>query len=77
MVNAAILTHNNRVAAVVHVMNDVTNCAIEDPKRLKKLFRNVLKGNNDLKRAKMTLPSPEFTHGERRLHQIRFMIGTM
>ncbi|XP_055804474.1 ACT domain-containing protein ACR6 [Solanum dulcamara] len=75
VVNAAIWTHNARAAAVVHVVDDVTDCAIEDPKRLatiKKLLRNVLKGNNDLKTAKMTLSPPGFTHRERRLHQIMF-----
>ncbi|KAF3669165.1 hypothetical protein FXO38_07701 [Capsicum annuum] len=54
VVNAAIWTHNARVAAVVHVVDDVTDCAIEDPKRLatiKKLLRNVLYGNNDLNTA--------------------------
>ncbi|KAJ8566889.1 hypothetical protein K7X08_019097 [Anisodus acutangulus] len=61
VVNAAIWTHNARAAAVVHVVDDVTDCAIEDPKRLatiKKLLHNVLKGNNDLKTAKMTLSPP-------------------
>ncbi|CAN4079077.1 unnamed protein product [Withania somnifera] len=75
VVNAAIWTHNARAAAVVHVVDDVTDCAIEDPKRLatiKKLLRNVLKGNNDLKTAKMALSPPGFTHRDRRLHQIMF-----
>ncbi|KAA8530089.1 hypothetical protein F0562_004798 [Nyssa sinensis] len=74
VVNAEIWTHNSRAAAVVHVTDDSTGCAIEDPKRLKtikELLCNVLKGNNDLKTAKMTL-SPPGTHRERRLHQIMF-----
>ena len=33
-VNAEIWTHNGRVAAVVHVTDDSTGCAIEDPNRL-------------------------------------------
>ncbi|XP_047261658.1 ACT domain-containing protein ACR6-like [Capsicum annuum] len=73
--NTAIWTRNARAAAVVHVVDDVTDCAIEDPKRLaaiKKLLRNVLYGNNDLKTAQMTLSSPGFTHRERKLHQIMF-----
>ncbi|RVW45223.1 ACT domain-containing protein ACR6 [Vitis vinifera] len=75
VVNAEIWTHNARAAAVVHVTDDSTGCAIEDPNRLskiKELLCNVLKGNNDLKTAKMTLSPPGFTHRERRLHQIMF-----
>ncbi|PHU09516.1 ACT domain-containing protein ACR5 [Capsicum chinense] len=75
VVNTAIWTRNARAAAVVHVVDDITDCAIEDPKRLatiKKLLRNVLYGNNDLKTAQMTLSSPGFTHRERKLHQIMF-----
>ncbi|KAK6155368.1 hypothetical protein DH2020_009616 [Rehmannia glutinosa] len=75
VVNAEIWTHNARAAAVVHVTDYTTGCAIEDPKRLttiKELLRNVLKGNNDLNTAKMTLSPPGVTHRERRLHQIMF-----
>lgn len=75
VVNAEIWTHNARAAAVVHVTDEKTQCAVEDPKRLstiKKLLCNVLKGNNDLKTGKMTLSTPGFTHRERRLHQIMF-----
>lgn len=75
VVNAEIWTHNARAAAVVHVTDDTAGCAIEDPRRLsiiKKLLCNVLKGNNDLKTAKMTLSPPGITHRERRLHQIMF-----
>ena len=75
VVNAEIWTHNARAAAVVHVTDDSTGCAIEDPNRLsiiKELLCNVLKGNNDLKTAKMTLSAPGSTHRERRLHQIMF-----
>ncbi|KAL6541396.1 ACT domain-containing protein acr6 [Orobanche gracilis] len=75
VVNAEIWTHNTRVAAVVHVTDDTTGSAIEDPKRIatiKGLLRNVLKGNNDLNTAKMTLSPPGVMHRERRLHQIMF-----
>lgn len=75
VVNAEIWTHNARAAAVVHVTDDSTGCAVEDPKRLstiKELLRNVLKGSSDLKTAKMTLSPPGVTHRERRLHQIMF-----
>ncbi|XP_058003289.1 ACT domain-containing protein ACR6 isoform X3 [Hevea brasiliensis] len=75
VVNAEIWTHNARAAAVVHVTDDATGCAIKDPKRLskiKELLCNVLKGSNDLKVAKMTLSPPGITSRERRLHQIMF-----
>ncbi|KAM7509278.1 hypothetical protein LguiA_019731 [Lonicera macranthoides] len=75
VVNAEIWTHNDRAAAVVHVTDGVSGCAIEDPKRLsmiQKLLCNVLKGNNDLKTAKMMVSPPGDTHRERRLHQIMF-----
>ncbi|XP_076888067.1 ACT domain-containing protein ACR6-like [Bidens hawaiensis] len=75
VVNAEIWTHNTRAAAVVHVTDDKTNHAVEDPKRLsaiKKLLCNVLKGSNDLKTAKMTLSPPGLVHRQRRLHQIMF-----
>ncbi|GLT27218.1 hypothetical protein SLA2020_022330 [Shorea laevis] len=75
VVNAEIWTHNSRAAAVVHVTDDATGCAIKDPKRLstiKELLCNVLKGSNDLKTAKMMLSAPGTMHRERRLHQIMF-----
>lgn len=75
VVNAEIWTHNARAAAVVHVTDDKTKCAVEDPKRLstiKKRLCNILKGNNDLKTGKMTLSTPGFMHRQRRLHQIMF-----
>lgn len=73
VVNAEIWTHNARAAAVVHVTDGLTGHAIEDPKRLstiKELLCNVLKGNNDMKTAKMVLSPPGEMHRERRLHQI-------
>lgn len=75
VVNAEIWTHNARAAAVVHVTDHYTGFAIEDPNRLstiKELLCNVLKGNNALNTAKMTLSPPGATHRERRLHQIMF-----
>ncbi|KAG6720309.1 hypothetical protein I3842_03G053600 [Carya illinoinensis] len=73
VVNAEIWTHNARAAAVVHVTDDATGCAIKDPKRLltiKELLCNVLKGDDDLKTANMTLSPPGVTNRGRRLHQI-------
>lgn len=74
VVKAEVWTHNTRAAAVVHVTDESTRCAVEDPKRLstiKELLCNVLKGNNDSRRAKMTV-SMGGTHTERRLHQMMF-----
>lgn len=73
VVNAAIWTHNARAAAVVHVTDQSTGCAIEDMERLStiaELLRYILKGNNDLKTAKMMVSPPGVTHKERRLHQM-------
>ncbi|KAL5581404.1 hypothetical protein UlMin_013846 [Ulmus minor] len=75
VVNAEIWTHNARAAAVVHVTDHTTNCAIKDPNRLstiKELLCNVLRGNNDLKAAKMSVSPPGVTNRDRRLHQIMF-----
>ncbi|KAJ4974221.1 hypothetical protein NE237_007395 [Protea cynaroides] len=75
VVNGDIWTHNARAAAVIHVTDEATGCAIEDLNRLstiKELLCNVLKGNNDLKDAKMTLSAPGVMHTERRLHQMMF-----
>ncbi|KAL5724419.1 ACT domain-containing protein acr6 [Ranunculus cassubicifolius] len=75
VVNAAIWTHNARAAAVVHVTDQSTGCAIEDPTRLssiRELLRYILKGNNDLTTAKMMVSPPGVTHKERRLHQMMF-----
>lgn len=73
VVNADVWTHNNRAAAVVHVTDDATGRAIKDPQRLltiKELLCNVLRGNGELKEAKMTLSPPGVTSTDRRLHQI-------
>ncbi|KAF9605200.1 hypothetical protein IFM89_014313 [Coptis chinensis] len=75
VVNAEIWTHNARAAAVVHVTEESTGCAIEDSKRLssiRELLRYVLKGNNDLTTAKMVISPPGVLHKERRLHQMMF-----
>ncbi|ONI19975.1 hypothetical protein PRUPE_3G308800 [Prunus persica] len=75
VVNAEIWTHNARAAAVVHVTDDSTGCAIKDLNRLttiKELLCNVLRGNSELKAAKMTLATPGVTNRDRRLHQLMF-----
>ncbi|OIW15251.1 hypothetical protein TanjilG_17571 [Lupinus angustifolius] len=75
VVNAEIWTHNNRAAAVVHVTDDSTGFAINDPSRLstiRDLLCNVLRGNSDPKMARTTLSPHGVTNRDRRLHQIMF-----
>ncbi|KAL6349906.1 hypothetical protein AAG906_002013 [Vitis piasezkii] len=74
VVNAEVWTHNTRAAAVMHVTDEETGCAITDPERLskvKQLLCNVLKGSNKSREAK-TVVSHGVTHTERRLHQMMF-----
>ncbi|URE46863.1 ACT domain [Musa troglodytarum] len=71
---AELWTHNTRVAAVVHVTEESTGGAVEDPERLsaiKELLCNVLRGDNDSRMGRMTV-SKDRTHTERRLHQMMF-----
>jgi len=75
VVTAEIWTHNTRAAAVVHVTDDSSGCAIEDPSRLstiRDLLCNVLRGSDDPKTAKTALSHPGVTYRDRRLHQIMF-----
>ncbi|CBI27326.3 unnamed protein product, partial [Vitis vinifera] len=58
VVNAEVWTHNTRAAAVMHVTDEETGCAITDPERLskvKQLLCNVLKGSNKSREAKTLL----------------------
>lgn len=74
VVSAEVWTHNTRAAAVMHVTDEETGCAITDPERLsriKELLCNVLKGSNKSNGAK-TVVSHGITHTERRLHQMMF-----
>lgn len=75
VVTAEIWTHNTRAAAVVHVTDDSSGCAIKDPSRLstiRDLLSNVLRGSNDPKTARTTLSPHGVTNRDRRLHQIMF-----
>ena len=75
VVNAEIWTHNARAAAVMHVTEQSTGCAVEEPKRLsliKELLCNVLKGNDNFRTPRISISSPEETHIGRRLHQMMF-----
>ncbi|KAG2706906.1 hypothetical protein I3760_05G123600 [Carya illinoinensis] len=74
VVSAEVWTHNTRAAAVMHVTDKETGCAITNPERLsriKELLCNVLKGSNKFSGAK-TVVSHGITHTERRLHQMMF-----
>ncbi|XP_038989333.1 ACT domain-containing protein ACR6-like isoform X1 [Phoenix dactylifera] len=74
VVKAEVWTHNARAAAVVHVTDESSRGAIEDPRRLstiRELLCNVLKGDNTSRTAKMMV-SAGLTHTERRLHQMMF-----
>ncbi|KAH6758606.1 ACT domain repeat 6 [Perilla frutescens var. frutescens] len=73
VVSAELWTHKARAAAVVHVTDASTGCAIGDAKRLesiKELLCTVLKSNNDTKTAKLVLSPPGVAHVERRIHQM-------
>ncbi|KAH9770051.1 ACT domain-containing protein ACR6 [Citrus sinensis] len=75
VVSAEIWTHNGRAAALLHVKDQSSGCAIEDQKRLlkiKKLLCNVLRTNGDLRTPSMSISSARVLHGERRLHQMLF-----
>lgn len=75
VVNAEIWTHNARAAAVLHVTDQSSGSAIEDPKRIqkiKKLLCNVLGGNSDFMTPRMSISSARVMHKERRLHQMLF-----
>ncbi|XP_028803565.1 ACT domain-containing protein ACR4 [Neltuma alba] len=74
IVSAEIWTHNTRAAAVMHVNDEETGSAINDPEKLtlvKELLCNVLCGGNRNRGAK-TEVADEVTHTERRLHQMMF-----
>lgn len=74
VVSAEVWTHNTRAAAVMHVTDEETECAITDPERLsriKQLLSNVLKGSNITGGAN-TVFSHASIHTERRLHQMMF-----
>ncbi|KAK0591003.1 hypothetical protein LWI29_034316 [Acer saccharum] len=75
VVNAEIWTHNARAAAVVHVTDQTSGCAIQDPKRLsnmKELLCNVLRDDSDLRTPKISISSTGVIHTQRRLHQMMF-----
>ena len=75
VVNAEIWTHNARAAAVIHVTDQSTGHAVEEPKRLsmiKELLFNVMKGNSDFRIPRISISSSGVIHRGRRLHQMLF-----
>ncbi|XP_044476212.1 ACT domain-containing protein ACR8-like [Mangifera indica] len=74
VVDAKVWTHNGRIASVIYVKDCNSGSPIEDSQQINRIearLRNVLKGDNDIRSAKMTV-SVEVTHTERRLHQMMF-----
>lgn len=75
VVNAVIWTHNARAAAVLHVTDQSSGCAIEDPERLskiKQLLCNILRDSTDFRTPRMSISSNGVMYRERRLHQMLF-----
>ncbi|XP_042509853.1 ACT domain-containing protein ACR8-like [Macadamia integrifolia] len=74
VVEAKMWTHNGRIASLIHVKECDSGSPIEDSQKINRIegrLRNVLKGENDIQRAK-TEVSMAVTHTERRLHQMMF-----
>ncbi|KAH9619425.1 hypothetical protein KSS87_014331 [Heliosperma pusillum] len=74
VVDAKLWTHNGRIASLIYIKDCVSGCQIEDSHRIRKIeskLRPVLKGDNDIRSAKMSV-SMTVTHTERRLHQMMF-----
>lgn len=80
VVAAEVWTHNGRIACVLYVNDDITSCAVENPKKLSVVedqLRNILRGcetsdNDGEKKVARTSFSMGFTHIDRRLHQMLF-----
>ncbi|KAJ6760976.1 ACT DOMAIN-CONTAINING PROTEIN ACR4-LIKE [Salix purpurea] len=75
VVNAEIWAHNARAAAVIHITDQSTGTAIEDPRKLsliKKLLYNVLKDHGDFRTPIVSISAPGEIHTGRRLHQMMF-----
>ncbi|ESR53678.1 ACT domain-containing protein ACR8 [Citrus sinensis] len=74
VVEAKVWTHNGRIASLIYVKDCNSGSPIEDSQQIDRIearLRNVLKGDNDIRSAKMTV-SMAVTHTERRLHQMMF-----
>ncbi|GAV70365.1 ACT domain-containing protein [Cephalotus follicularis] len=74
VVEAKVWTHNGRIASLIYVKDCNSGSPIEDSQQIDRIearLRNVLKGDNDIRSAKMTV-SMAVKHTERRLHQMMF-----
>ncbi|KAF5734861.1 putative amino acid binding protein [Tripterygium wilfordii] len=74
VVEAKVWTHNGRIASLIYVNDCNSGSPIEDRQKIDRIearLRNVLKGDNDIRSAKMSV-SMSAMHTERRLHQMMF-----
>ncbi|KAK3038505.1 hypothetical protein RJ639_029803 [Escallonia herrerae] len=74
VVESKVWTHNGRIASLIYVKDCDSGSPIEDSQKIDKIearLKNVLKGDNDIRSAKMSV-SMAVTHTERRLHQMMF-----
>jgi len=74
VVEAKVWTHNGRIASLIYVKDSSSGSTIEDSQKINKIelrLRNVLKGDNDIRSAKISV-SMAAMHTERRLHQMMF-----
>ncbi|KAK7293805.1 hypothetical protein RJT34_16680 [Clitoria ternatea] len=74
VIAAEVWTHNRRIACVLYV-NDATNQAMDDSKRLsimEEQLNHILRGCEDDEKVARTNFSMGFTHMDRRLHQMLF-----
>ncbi|CAN4077218.1 unnamed protein product [Withania somnifera] len=74
VVEAKVWTHNGRIASVIYIKESRSGSPIEDSQKIDRIearLKSVLKGDNDVRSAKM-LVSLAVTHTERRLHQMMF-----
>eukprot|EP00256_Glycine_max_P066495 XP_025981090.1 ACT domain-containing protein ACR3 isoform X2 [Glycine max] len=74
VIAAEVWTHNRRIACVLYV-NDATNQAMDDSKRLsimEEQLNHILRGCEDDEKVARTSFTMGFTHMDRRLHQMLF-----
>ncbi|KAL2976695.1 hypothetical protein AAZX31_13G023600 [Glycine max] len=74
VIAAEVWTHNRRIACVLYV-NDATNQAMDDSKRLsiiEEQLNHILRGCEDDEKVARTSFSMGITHMDRRLHQMLF-----
>ncbi|XP_074292224.1 ACT domain-containing protein ACR8-like [Silene latifolia] len=75
VVDAKLWTHNGRIAFLIYIKDCDSGSQIEDSHRIRKIeskLRLVLKGDNDIRSAKMSVSMVRTHTCERRLHQMMF-----